>query len=55
MISGEDKSEVNKKRYCLHQMTRETDKTQAFINFVQLVFSAYWPEDDLIQRKNDNE
>ena len=44
-MSGEDKSEINKMRYCFHQMTRETDKTQALINFIQFVLSAHWPED----------
>ena len=56
VISG-DKSSINKKRYCLHQMARETDKTQALINFVQLTFSAYWPKDKLlssIQNSKEN-
>ena len=37
-ISGSDKSKINVVRYCLHQMTRETDKTQALMDFVRLVF-----------------
>ena len=54
-MSGKDKSLINKKRYCLHQMTRETDKTQAFINFVQLVFSAYWPKYELLSKEGESE
>ena len=53
MISGEEKNLINKKRYCLHQMTRETDKTQALINFIQLVFAAYWPKGELFDREKD--
>lgn len=43
-IDGEDKSKINKKRYCFHQMGRETEETQSLINFIQLVFEAYWPK-----------
>ena len=38
--SGYEKSRVNKMRYCLHQMTRETDHTQALMDFVRLVFQV---------------
>lgn len=39
-ISGEEKSKINKMRYCLHQMVRETDKTQALMDFIRLVFNV---------------
>ena len=39
-ISGRDKSNINSMRYCLHQMTQETDKTQALIDFVRLVWKV---------------
>ena len=35
-ISGRDKSNINNIRYCLSQMTRETDKTQALMDFIRL-------------------
>ena len=34
LINEKDKSLINKKRYCLHQMAREADHSQALINFV---------------------
>jgi hypothetical protein len=46
-ISGREKSRINKVRYCLHQMTRETDKTQALIDFVRLVFKVF-PRKELV-------
>jgi hypothetical protein len=39
-------------RYCLHQMTRETDKTQALIDFVGLVFKVCGKK-NLIRHKNE--
>ena len=39
-ISGYEKSKINKMRYCLHQMTRETDHTQALMDFIRLVFQV---------------
>ena len=36
-MSGVEKSGINKMRYCLHQMARETDHTQAFMDFIRLV------------------
>ena len=36
-ISGKDKSNINNIRYTLYQMTQETDKTQALIDFIRLV------------------
>ena len=36
-ISGKDKSSINNIRYILHQMTQETDKTQALMDFIRLV------------------
>ena len=51
-ISGKEKSKINKMRYCLHQMTRETDKTEALINFVQFAFKVYAKE-DLVGNGND--
>ena len=45
-ISGKDKSNINSMRYCLHQMTQETDKTQALIDFVRLVWKVEKQEPD---------
>jgi hypothetical protein len=39
-ISGRDKSNINSMRYCLHQMTQETDQTQALIDFIRLVWKV---------------
>ena len=39
-ISGRDKSSINSMRYTLHQMTQETDKTQALIDFVRFVWKV---------------
>ena len=39
-ISGKDKSQINRVRYFLHQMTRETDKTWALMDFVRLIFKV---------------
>ena len=36
-------------------MTRETDKKQALINFIQLVFSAYWPRDNLLSKEGESQ
>ena len=36
-MSGKDKSNINSMRYCLHQMTQETDKTQALIDFIRFL------------------
>ena len=38
-ISGEEKSKINKMRYCLHQMAQETDYTQALIDFLRFAFA----------------
>ena len=46
-ISGEEKSKINKMRYCLHQMARETDQTQGVMDFIRLVFHVV-PIDKLI-------
>ena len=43
-MSGRDKSKINKNRYTLHQMTQETDKTEALINYIQLLFAIYEKE-----------
>lgn len=52
-ISGEEKSKINKMRYCLHQMTRETDQTQAMMDFIRLVFHAV-PIEKLVGNYVDN-
>ena len=39
-MSGYEKSQINKIRYSMHQMTRETDHTQALMDFVRLAFNA---------------
>ena len=50
IISGNDKSKINRIRYCLYQMTRETDKTRALMDFVRLVFKVS-PKKKLINIK----
>jgi hypothetical protein len=52
LISGKEKSKFNRVRYSLHQMTRETDKTQALIDFVRFVFKVY-NNKDLIGKNTD--
>ena len=52
LISGKDKSNINNIRYCLHQMTQETDKTQALMDFIRLVFKIY-PKEELVRDKRD--
>ena len=39
-ISGYEKSRINKMRYCLHQLTMETDHTQAMMDFIRLIFQV---------------
>ena len=39
-ISGYEKSKINKMRYCLHQLTMETDHTQAMMDFIRLVYQV---------------
>ena len=46
-ISNRDKSGINRIRFCLHQMVRETDKTQGLIDFLRLVFKVY-PREELV-------
>jgi hypothetical protein len=38
--SGYEKSRINKMRYCLHQLTMETDHTQAMMDFIRLIFQV---------------
>ena len=39
-MSGYEKSKINKLRHCLHQIARETDHTQALMDFIRMTFQV---------------